>query len=592
MIKKLLSTSFLLMLLVNFATAQINSIGLIGTATPDEWTRDTNMVQDPMNPDLWTMTIDLKTGEAKFRANDEWIIDWGADAFPSGVGEQGGANIPVAGGPTIVTFNSATGAYNFESTAPTFDTIGLIGTATPIGNFTDDVDMVKDSLVPWVWTLEVALGMGDAKFRANDAWTINWGGDTLVGVGVQGGGNVPIVDPADYKVTFNTASFEYSFEKLTPEYNTIGLIGEATVGSDTVDTDLIKNPNNASLWSANMTLTDGWAKFRAEDDWTINWGIDSFPSGTAVMGGPNIPVVAGEYNVKFNSTTGEFSFDDPKRIFSTIGVIGTGTALEFARDIDMIVDAAEPDQWSLQLKLQDGSIKFRADNDWNVNWGDDGFPTGTGTQGGPDIPVFEGDWELRLNATSGVYSFTPVTVGLVGEGTSLASWDVDVDMTLSDTLGNYWTLMDQAIDGNVKFRKDDDWDVNWGADDLVDTGTQDGPNINVPAGTYNVAINTGTGDYSFTLASGTSTQEVLNPNAVKVFPNPANHTLNISVENDVLKRNVSIRLLDATGRILVDQKYNTLDNLTMDVSNYASGIYFLHISTNEYILGKRFTVAK
>ncbi|RMG78974.1 MAG: T9SS C-terminal target domain-containing protein [Bacteroidetes bacterium] len=588
--KKLLLSLTMILFATVFSVAQITTVGIIGTATPNGWDSDTDLMQDPNNPDLWTISgIFLTTGEAKFRANDDWAINWGATDFPTGIGEQDGPNIPVYGGPFDITFNSATGEYTFTSTAPTFGSIGLIGTATPNG-WDSDTNMVQMPGVPWVWTLNIDLVDGEAKFRADDDWANSWGStDFPTGVGVPGGENIPVTG-GNYNVTFNTASFEYSFELQTPVYSTIGLIGSATPNGWDEDTDLEQNPNNPELWSANMTLVDGEAKFRAENDWAVNWGGADFPTGIGVQDGPNIPVVGGEYNVKFNSTTGEYSFDPPIAIFSTIGIIGSGTGLGWDSDINMVQDPAQADHWTIQITLTDGEIKFRAEDDWTINWGDDGFPTGTGTQDGPNIPVFAGTWQIDFNATTGVYSFTPVTVGIIG--TALANgWDSDEDMDCSTTVGNLWTTTKTLMDGEAKFRQDDAWTINWGAADWpAGIGVQDGPNIPITAGTYDIMLNTATGEYAFTDANGTT--EVLNPGAVNVFPNPTASTLNIAIQNEGLQRDLTVYVMDATGKILETKQFDVASTFNLDVSGLNNGIYILQISNNQYVVGKRFTIAR
>jgi hypothetical protein len=54
-------------------------------------------------------------GEAKFRQDDAWAINWGAADFPAGVGVQDGPNIPVAAGTYLVLFNRTTGMYSFQT---------------------------------------------------------------------------------------------------------------------------------------------------------------------------------------------------------------------------------------------------------------------------------------------------------------------------------------------------------------------------------------------------------------------------------------------------------------------------------------------
>jgi hypothetical protein len=92
------------------------------------------LTQDPGNPDLWTTTITLTAAdniygeedpmiiEMKFRKNQLWFVNWGENAFPTGIAYQDGPNIPVplTTDPITydVTFNSSTGAYSFFVPAP------------------------------------------------------------------------------------------------------------------------------------------------------------------------------------------------------------------------------------------------------------------------------------------------------------------------------------------------------------------------------------------------------------------------------------------------------------------------------------------
>ena len=65
-------------------------------------------------------------------------------------------------------------------------------------------------------------------------------------------------------------------------------------------------------WYAVGTVTDGGLKFRANNDWVINWGAslsvsDSQFYGQGVQGGDNIWVPAGTYAFFMNDITGEFA---------------------------------------------------------------------------------------------------------------------------------------------------------------------------------------------------------------------------------------------------------------------------------------------
>ncbi len=90
-----------------------NSIGIIGSATAGGWGADTDMTET--SDGVYEVTIALTAMAAKFRADDDWAVNWGAADFPSGSGTQDGADIPVAeAGTYLVTFDTKDGSYNFE----------------------------------------------------------------------------------------------------------------------------------------------------------------------------------------------------------------------------------------------------------------------------------------------------------------------------------------------------------------------------------------------------------------------------------------------------------------------------------------------
>ncbi|MGB2050738.1 MAG: hypothetical protein ACPHTG_07225, partial [Flavobacteriaceae bacterium] len=55
------------------------------------------------------------------------------------------------------------------------------------------------------------------------------------------------------------------------------------------------------------------------------------------------------------------------------------------------------------VTLADGEMKFRADDDWGVNLGDDGVD-GTTDANGANIPVSAGTYNITLNTVDNTYS--------------------------------------------------------------------------------------------------------------------------------------------------------------------------------------------
>ncbi len=76
--------------------ADIMNWGVIGDATPGGWDSDQDMVYD-IEEGVWKITVALSTGEFKFRANDDWGVNFGhhSDDDPF-VLSYGTDNIPVA----------------------------------------------------------------------------------------------------------------------------------------------------------------------------------------------------------------------------------------------------------------------------------------------------------------------------------------------------------------------------------------------------------------------------------------------------------------------------------------------------------------
>jgi hypothetical protein len=99
------------------STFTLTDWGLIGSATAGGWDSDQDMTYDPVS-DTWSITTDLVAGEVKFRANDDWAINYG-DPLGNGKLEQDGANIAIA----------AAGNYTI-----TMDLSGAIYTYTVVQN--------------------------------------------------------------------------------------------------------------------------------------------------------------------------------------------------------------------------------------------------------------------------------------------------------------------------------------------------------------------------------------------------------------------------------------------------------------------------
>lgn len=474
-----------------FEIYNLPSVGIIGSATPKGWGEDTDMTH--LGNGVFEIVIPLIDGEVKFRADDAWTVNWGADAFPAGVGKQDGPNIKVTAGTWKVRFEPGTGAYSFTP-AVTFKSnakeLYLLGTFNNFQGNQYKFNLTSDN----TWILkEIEIKKGD-KFRFAEGPSFmgrNWGDADGDGKAEEFGTNITFEQPsAFYKITFNDRTLRYTIEFV--RFPSIGIIGSATPKGWDADTDMTDKGDGT--FEVTLDLVAGEAKFRANDSWDQNWGGADFPKGVAVQNGANIPVPAGKYKITFKPSTGEYNFALDAG-FQSIGIIGSATPGGWDTETKLTKNA--DGTYSGILGLLGGEAKFRANNGWDVNWGAKGFPSGTGTQGGDNIPITAGLYLITFTPGTGAYTFAPATIGIIGSATP-GGWDTDTNM---DTDAANPAIVKLTLDlkaGEAKFRANDAWTYNWGAKGFpTGTGTPGGDNIPVTAGRYTVTFNVNTGAYSF-----------------------------------------------------------------------------------------------
>ena len=183
---------------------------------------------------------------------------------------------------------------------------------------------------------------------------------------------------------------------------------------------------------------------------------------------------------------------------TNIGVVGSATPGGWGNpDIPDLpfYTTATADVYVAYVTLGNGEIKFRKDNLWTENYGDTGAD-GTLEANGDNIPVSAGSYMITLNMSNLTYTIEPFTWGLVGSATT-NGWDGPDMMLNYNSFGDDWRTVVTLSDGEVKFRFNNDWGLNYGdsgADGSLESG---GDNIAISAGNYLVVFNPITLTYSF-----------------------------------------------------------------------------------------------
>ncbi len=161
------------------------------------------------------------------------------------------------------------------------------------------------------------------------------------------------------------------------------------------------------------------------------------------------------------------------------GIIGSATQYGWDNSTDMTYNPMTG-KYSISVYLLTGEFKFRLDNSWDTNYGDNGNDL-TLDSGGDNIAVTEGNYTIVLDIENLTYSITPIidAWGIIGSATP-TGWDSDTLLDFDSTSNTYSIIIDLA-EGEFKFRLNQDWGTNYG---------DNGNNLTLDAGGDNIPVAT------------------------------------------------------------------------------------------------------
>lgn len=357
---------------------------------------------------------------------------------------------------------------------------------------------------------------------------------------------------------------------------TISIVGTGVNGwpeNLTTPEITLSTNDNISFFINNLVVSDGAVKFRRDLSWTVNWGGSTFPSGTGVQDGPNIPTTAGTYDVTLNITNGTYTFI-PSQSFPSIGIWGPAINSQLgyaAPDVDMTT--SDGIIYTLSgFFFSSGQAYFRQDNATNFIWGSTSYPTGVAVLSGPSLFIPGGEHFVTFNRLTGEYSFTFPSIGVLG--TALNGFDAaDTDLLTTD--GFAYIIDDLPLNiGELKFRKDNSWLSNWGANVFPSgIGSQNGPNIPVTIpGDYSIYFDRLTGEYNFFLLLG---KENFDQSQYSAYPNPSDNLWHLQTRKENI---LSIVIYDVTGNLINQITVNDR-KCSIDCSHLSAGLYFAKINS-------------
>lgn len=236
------------------------------------------------------------------------------------------------------------------------------------------------------------------------------------------------------------------------------------------------------------------------------------------------PNVAAEYDVKVTATTETTGVITKVSAPVTIKItpyesnvplflIGDATAGGWDNStgnnnmFPLLANKTAPTKYTFTGRFSAGGFKIiKVKGSWDAQYGKgsaDGQLSTDGGSGNISVPS-AGYYKLSIDVAQLTYTLEPVstptvtytTVGIIGDSTP-NGWDGSTAMTKSAFDPNMWVVDATLTNGEMKFRANNSWDVNWGSgDENFGTATSGGANIPVKAGGYLVYFNDSTGAYT------------------------------------------------------------------------------------------------
>lgn len=281
--------------------------------------------------------------------------------------------------------------YNAGATPASW---GIIGSGyNDWGAFEDGTLYTTDD--PNVFITYTTLVDGEIKFRENNDWGSNLGDNDADGTVEPDGANIAVT-AGTYKITLDLNNNTYSLEPFS-----LGIVGSGynAWGDGGPDAKFYYDYTTNSF-KVGVRLLDGEIKFRTNNAWDTNYGGTA---GNLVQEGANIVSTAGHYLVTVDLNNNSYSIVED----DVLGIVGSGYN-NWGETADFSLTQIQPDVFVGDIvTLVDGEIKFRVNNAWDTDYGDDGLD-GTLDPGGANIPVQAGLYRVELDLATGEYALQKV----------------------------------------------------------------------------------------------------------------------------------------------------------------------------------------
>jgi hypothetical protein len=326
--------------------------------------------------------INLQGGKWKFKNTVDWSdTDWG-DGDCDGTMEEktqtGGSNADTDcdyNGLVNIQFNDQTRKYTITpavSYEANISGLYLLGTFNEFSG-PPDYGFVLTANHTWVLD-EIRLKGGDAfKFAETKTFQgTNFGDANFDMVAEEFGSNVVLPEgftDAFYSITFNDETLQYSIDLVRMPYpDNLYLVGGSTSAgwNPGASIQFMETSDGKFEIYAYLDPAGGGFKFLEVQDWAGDWGQAAGAGEIEQEGEDNVTVsTAGFYRIVVDFTTLTYS-----ALLTNWGVIGDAQG-SWDTDTDLTFTGGHTLEGDVTFGAS-GAWKFRANDAWDINLGDNG----------------------------------------------------------------------------------------------------------------------------------------------------------------------------------------------------------------------------
>ena len=341
------------------------------------------------------------------------------------------------------------------------------------------------------------------KFTSAPDWDhINYGDSGTPGVLTTDGlaNGLSAGEEGYYRFKVDVGALTYEMYDV----HSFGLIGTATTGGWGSSTAM-EYDKETDKWTITTDLTSGALKFRANDSWDVNYGPED---GNALEGnltqtdGAISIAEPGNYTVTLDFSRSvapwKYRYTVVKNSDTTPPVVTQlwlpGAYQGWSPSTAPVIYSTSASTFEGFVYMESaGEFKFTSAGDWdhtNYGFAEDGKLTTDGTAGNLSVPD-AGVYRFKVDTENLTYEFYHVdSFGVIGTATP-GGWDNSTEMDF-DIQSGLWSVTLDLVNGALKFRANNSWDVNYGP---FDSNALDGKLIGTDAaitipenGNYTVTI--------------------------------------------------------------------------------------------------------